>query len=148
MLTQQELLVELLREVNRSLGNHIKDTLAGRKIPAAAVVIMRKIMAEPGITVSELARKTGFAKSNVSGVVEELSRQGWVEKRGDPADHRILRLYLTDSARTLLAAIKADIRKRLGSMLSCISENRAAELVECLQEIHQALKQAGRKERD
>lgn len=145
MPVQQELLIDLLQEVNRGLGEHIREVLAGHKIPVATMVIMRKIKAEPGTTVSELARRTGFAKSNVSNIIDELSRQGWVEKRTDPADHRLLRLHLTDSATDFLSVVKADIRRRISDLVSGISETRANELIEGLREIHEALKAAKKK---
>ncbi|MGB9847163.1 MAG: MarR family winged helix-turn-helix transcriptional regulator [Desulfotomaculales bacterium] len=146
MQTRHELLIELLQEVNRGFREHIRGVLDGYKLPVAAMTVLKMIREEPGITVSELARRTGFAKSNVSNMIDWLGRQGWVEKRTDRADQRILRLYLTDSAAGFLTAIKAEVRRRIGDLVSGIPENRTGELIEGLREVHEALKKAKEKE--
>jgi len=143
---QHELLIDLLQEVNKGLSSYVREVLAGHRIPVATMVVMRKIKEEPGTTVSELARRTGFAKSNVSSIIEDLSRRGLVEKRTDPADHRLLRLHHTEPATGFLSMVKADIRGRIGDLVSGIPETRKAELIEGLREIREALKKAKEKE--
>mgnify|MGYP005834050091 CR=1 FL=1 len=148
MKAQQELLIELLQEVNRGFREHIREVLDGYKLPLAAMTVLKMIREEPGITVSELARRTGFAKSNVSNMIDWLGRQGWVEKRTDRADQRILHLHLTDSAADFLTAVKAEVRRRISDLVSGIPENRTGELIDGLREIHEALKKAKEKEKE
>lgn len=148
MQTRHELLIELLQEVNRGFREHIGEVLAGYKLPVAALTVLKMIREKPGITVSELARRTGFAKSNVSNVIDWLGRQGWVEKRADRTDRRILHLHLTDSAAGFLTAVKAEVRRRIGDLVAGIPENRTGELIEGLREIHEALKKAKEKKRE
>jgi DNA-binding MarR family transcriptional regulator len=54
-----------------------------------------------GITQQELAERLLVTKANVVGLIDRVSAAGWVERRPDPEDRRVNRLYLTDAGRKL-----------------------------------------------
>jgi MarR family transcriptional regulator, organic hydroperoxide resistance regulator len=54
-----------------------------------------------GITQQELAEWLLVTKANVVGLIDRVSAAGWVERRPDPEDRRVNRLYLTDAGRKL-----------------------------------------------
>lgn len=56
-----------------------------------------------GVIVSELARHTEAAKSHVSNVIDQLVERDCVEKRPDPGDQRLQRLYVTRAAQRALS---------------------------------------------
>jgi DNA-binding MarR family transcriptional regulator len=146
MSLQQELLIELLQEVNRGLGEQRRKICAKHKLPVTTMIVVRHIKKEPGITISELARRTGIAKSHISNIIEEFSQRGWVEKRNDPGDQRLLRLFLSTVAMEQVELVRADIKKHISGLVSNISETRKAELIEGLREIKAALEQAKERE--
>ena len=57
-----------------------------------------------GITQQELAERLLVTKANVVGLIDRVSAAGWVERRPDPEDRRVNRLYLTDAGRKLARA--------------------------------------------
>jgi len=134
-----EQLIDLLREVNREMGKYVKEILVAHDIPVASMIIARELKNEPGITISELARRTGMAKSHISNLVRDLEERDWVEKRPDTSDQRILRLYLSHDVSAHLTAVRQDIRAQMGTLVADISDERTRELVAGLEEINQAL---------
>lgn len=130
---KHEVLADLLHEVNRKLMEQMREVVRRHEIPHAFMSIGRVLHREPGITVSELARRTGMAKSHVSKTIDELSRRGWVEKRADPDDQRLLRLYLTQSATDNWNRIRASMRGRLAELATEIPEETTAALIDGLQ---------------
>src|SRR5690606_39702393 len=66
---------------------------------------LRQISAGPGVTLSELARRVGAYKSLITTTVEHLVKEGYVEKRSDPSDQRVVRLHVTEAARSFLASL-------------------------------------------
>lgn len=144
MPSQEELLIDLLHEVSRSLGEQIRKVFAGKKLPITTMIIARQLKKEPGLTVSGLARSTGVAKSHISIVVDELSRRGWVEKRADPADQRLLRLYLTGLAAEQMKLIRVELRQQLSALVAGLPERRREELVAGLSDILAALQGRGK----
>lgn len=147
MSLQQELLIDLLQEVNRGFGEHMRDILAKHKLPILTMIITRQIKSEPGITISDLARRTSIAKSHISNIIEELSRRGLVEKRTDPLDHRILRLFLSNAATNHLGLVREEIKRRISCLVVGLSDTRTKELIEGLREIQAALEQAKTEEK-
>ena len=50
-----------------------------------------------GIMQQELAARMLVTKGNVTGVVDRMEALGWIERRPDPEDRRVNRLYLTEA---------------------------------------------------
>lgn len=147
MSNTNELLIDLLREVNRGLGKYVKDILAEHDLPITMGIVTRQIGSTPGITISELSRRTGIAKSHISKTIHELDERGWVEKREDSTDQRLLRLYLNPIAIKYLEQARQDIRQRINELVADIPEERAIELVVGLTDIKAALEQVHQKEK-
>ena len=144
---RQESLIDLLREVNQSISGHVRNVLIQHGLSFTTMIIIRQIKVEPGITISELARRSNIAKSHISNTIKELGIKGWVETQTDSRDRRILRLYLSKSGTENLEIIGAAIRQRLSNLLSGISEARTAEIIESIRDVQTALKQSQDKER-
>ena len=54
-----------------------------------------------GISQQELARKLLVGRSNMSMLLPQMEKRGLLERRPDPKDKRVLRLYLTEAGREL-----------------------------------------------
>jgi len=93
----------LWRHVNREMRALLHRVGKEYELPLFSFMLLRQIKEEPGITLSELARSVGAAKSHISTTIEQLVREGYVEKRSDPSDQRILRLHVTEAARRYFA---------------------------------------------
>jgi DNA-binding MarR family transcriptional regulator len=143
---EQELLIDLLREVNRDIGEEVRKVMSKYDFSITTMMIVRQIKAEPGITISELARRTGIAKSHISNTIKELSLRGWVEIETDSSDQRRLRINLSQSATEQLKIVRAAIRQHLSSLLSGISELRCAEIIDSIRDIQKALGQTKERE--
>jgi DNA-binding MarR family transcriptional regulator len=63
--------------------------------------VLWPLFEEDGLPISELAARTGLAKSSMTTIVRGLVREGFVRLDRDPSDHRVKRLYLTPRAREL-----------------------------------------------
>ena len=135
-----EQLVELLHDINRSMGKYAHAVLSEYDMPLSLLMISKQIKAEPGITISEMARRTGIAKSHVSNQIRKLEERGWVEKISDVSDQRILRLYLSQPASNEMVLLGGIIRQQMNVLLADIPEQRAEELLVDLTEINQAIK--------
>jgi DNA-binding MarR family transcriptional regulator len=139
MSREAEVLAELLFDVQRGLFERIRLAFREGEVPRAEMMVMLQLQREAGVTLSELARRCGIAKSHISGTVEALHRRGLVEKRADPADQRLLRLYLTEAASQTLQPLYASLRGRLAEVTAAVPEEKQAALVESLQALRDAL---------
>jgi MarR family transcriptional regulator, organic hydroperoxide resistance regulator len=59
------------------------------------------------LTQRELARRCGVAPSTLNHTVDHLARAGWVERRRDASDRRLVRLALTGSGQRHLEQVQS-----------------------------------------
>jgi DNA-binding MarR family transcriptional regulator len=144
---QTEQLVDLMQAVHRQMFEHLKCVWEEHAIPATQMMVMHQISREEGITVSETSRRVGLAKSHVSKTVDELATAGFVEKRPDPHDGRILRLYRTPVAIARFDAMQARMRERISAVVGSLPPEKAEALIEGLSLLSGALEEARAQEK-
>jgi MarR family transcriptional regulator for hemolysin len=69
-----------------------------------------------GLTQNELALRIGIRDSTLVRQLDLLAADGWIERRDDPADRRVKRVFITDKAAPSLAAIydvAAELRREV-----------------------------------
>src|SRR6516164_4574930 len=83
----------------RLLGAFIAGTMQGTGVSPAGIGVMRLLAARDGLKSSEVAERGWWTPGTVTSVVDTLVRDGYVERRREPADRRVVRLHLTDAGR-------------------------------------------------
>ena len=83
----------------RLLGAFIGGTTQGTGISPAGIAVMRLLASRDGLKSSEVAARGWWTPGTVTSVVDTLVRDRYVERRREPADRRVVRLYLTDTGR-------------------------------------------------
>jgi DNA-binding MarR family transcriptional regulator len=53
------------------------------------------VVGHHGISLKDLSREVSLAHSTASGIVDRLEKRGLIERRPDPSDGRISRIYPT-----------------------------------------------------
>ena len=76
---------------------------AGLRLSLAGLGVLRVLMDANGLKSSEVAARGWSSPGTVTTVVNTLVRDGFVERRADPGDRRIVRLYITDQGRAVCA---------------------------------------------
>lgn len=88
-----------------------------------------------GLPICEVARRLGMLKSQMTGVINQLSALGMVTKRRDMRDRRVSRASLTDSGRETLKRFREMVRKNLKFKLSYLSADELAGLSVALRKL-------------
>jgi DNA-binding MarR family transcriptional regulator len=98
----------------------------------------------PGeMTPAELAEKTGVTRATISGLLDGLEKDGLVERRPDPQDRRITRLFLTGAGDQLLQRVRPIYSEWFTSVISPLTEDERKQLVLILQKLQQRLAELG-----
>jgi len=84
--------------------------------------ILQELWIRDGLSQVELAQAVRSSEASASNMLKHLVDDGWVERRRDPHDYRISRVYLAEKGRELrdaieqeCAAIHDEIREDLGA---------------------------------
>jgi DNA-binding MarR family transcriptional regulator len=90
-----------LRKVTKAYREEIADF----GLTHGQFFLIVAIMEEEGLLPSELADKTCQDRPTITGLLDRLERENWIERRPDPEDRRSLRIYLTSRASELKAPV-------------------------------------------
>jgi DNA-binding MarR family transcriptional regulator len=72
---------------------------AGLKVSPAGLGVLRVLLAGDGLKSSDVAARGWSSPGTLTSVVNTLVREGYVERRSDAGDRRVVRLYVTDKGR-------------------------------------------------
>jgi DNA-binding MarR family transcriptional regulator len=136
---REEEIVDLLREVNRSLRERLMEGAAGTKRSLAVLSLLRAVDREPGVSLNELARRTYMPKSLASMQIADLSREGLVHRASDPSDQRLVRLTLTAGGKKELERWRATYRAIATAAIGALRPGEAASLMSGLRALRDAM---------
>ncbi len=81
-----------------------------------------RLKRRPGASQSELADMMEIERAPAGKIVDRLQERGWVERRPDPGDRRINRIFLTDLGERVHAAIWPIAQSTVADALGHLSE--------------------------
>ena len=93
---------------------------------------LRRLKRNPGTSQSELADMMEIEKAPAGKIVDRLEERGWVERRPDPVDRRVNRIFLTELGERVHAAFGPIAQSTLEVGLADLSEGEIAQLTELL----------------
>ncbi|MEB2704030.1 MarR family winged helix-turn-helix transcriptional regulator [Citrobacter koseri] len=69
-------------------------------------LVMLHVYKRPGVSPSDLAQELALRSSNAATALRGLVKKGQVERRADPEDKRVARLYLTPTAEEAIVTVR------------------------------------------
>ena len=109
---------------------------------------MFRLSREPGMKQVELADRLDVEPITAGRIIDRLEEAGLVERRRDPVDRRIWRLYLTDKADPLIERLKVVAEECLAGAFTGIDPEQMAAARAVMQRIREnmsAIESAERK---
>ena len=94
----------LLLSAAKLLGVFAEQTVhaAGLNVSLAGLGVLRVLMAGDGLKSTEVAERAWSSPGTLTTVVNTLVRDGFVERKPDDSDRRVVRLYITDAGRAVI----------------------------------------------
>jgi DNA-binding MarR family transcriptional regulator len=92
-------LLEAIGLLRRHARRRVDRPWSVQEVSGAQAELVRLVRRRPGISVAAAAGELGVAANTVSTLVGSLVSAGLVRRCPDPADRRVVRLQLTDTAR-------------------------------------------------
>jgi DNA-binding MarR family transcriptional regulator len=113
------------------------DALAPLGLGPREFMLMRFVAAADGPSQQALAERLAVPASRMVALVDHLEEEGFVERRPDPEDRRVRRLYLTRKGRGVLeraGKIAIDHETRLCAGINREEREQLIDLLQKLQE--------------
>lgn len=134
----------LVNRLARAMRTLLAQELEEIGLTPSQAALLLALPSEEGLTLSELAGAIDSDRATMSGLVERLERDGWIEVGPNPRDGRSRLVSASEKARRVLprvrtaaAAVSArslasldarerrDVTRLLGRMLSALGEVRS-----------------------
>ncbi|MGN6742129.1 MAG: MarR family winged helix-turn-helix transcriptional regulator [Amnibacterium sp.] len=93
---------------------------------------------------TDLRKRLGVSSATATTITNRLTVAGFIEKPRDPVDGRVRVLRLTPDARLRIDVVVGDTEKRLDDVLSSVSAEEAARIVELVESATRVVEDAGR----
>jgi MarR family transcriptional regulator, organic hydroperoxide resistance regulator len=90
---QAEQMERDLAAIQRVLRRPLETQIAANQVTAPQIALMREVVARPGMSLKQLSRALSLAHSTVSGIVDRVEKRGMIDRRPDPVDGRVSRIF-------------------------------------------------------
>lgn len=133
----------IIHELSRLIATNFDNAMLRHKLTHGQWWAMMHIIEHPGASQSDLASIMQMTRASAGKLLERMEAKGWIERRSDPTDNRVRRIYLTDGAvpvfqlmgregvllfQTLLGTLDSDTETRLLETLQQIRRNAQSSL--------------------
>lgn len=117
-----------LGALSRRITRSYKDSIASIGLTHVQFFMLIALYEEDGLLSSQLADKTALDRSTATGLLDRLERDGWIERKADRADRRIVRIHLTPKALEQRTAIITTYEEINGHFLKKYSDEEWQQL--------------------
>ena len=100
--------------------------------------LLAALWEQDGRTPGEIAAAMNVTTPAVTKLATRMAEAGLMERRPDPHDHRLVRLWLTDAGRALREPIEAERQHLEDQLTATLTKTERATLVKALTKIHEA----------
>lgn len=92
---QAEQIERDLSRIRQALRKPLEAEFSKGELTVPQKAVMQVVVRNNGINLRDLSREVSLAHSTVSGIVDRLEKRGMIERRSDPEDGRLARVYPT-----------------------------------------------------
>ncbi|HTY94518.1 MAG TPA: MarR family transcriptional regulator [Steroidobacteraceae bacterium] len=117
----------LWRDFNRTVGTGV--------VRPGLFSMMVLVDENPGIAQIELATQLDIDKATIVGLIRQLQRQGWLDRRQSTTDRRRQDLYLTTPGRQQLAILRREMLEHEQRFLNLFSREELTDFFNFLRRI-------------
>jgi DNA-binding MarR family transcriptional regulator len=140
-----ERLGHLLNKVCGLRHQRMHDLLDDLGLYRGQPSMLAALWVQDGMTHSELAEQLGKSPATITKTVKRMEKAGFVERRPDPRDERLSRVYLTGAGRDIQSAVEDVWRAFEEQAFAGLGEEELAVLRGLLLRICQNIKCGPRK---
>lgn len=91
-----------LVRAEKAVVRELTRSLAPLDLKIAQLDVLMNLYRHPGMSQHDLARKLLVGRSNITMLLPQLERQGFLRREGDAKDKRVMRLFLTQVGEIVL----------------------------------------------
>jgi DNA-binding MarR family transcriptional regulator len=99
----------IVRKAAQQVARRARDRLEAHGVTPTQYAVLKVLSDADGQTGAELGARLGIDSATTTGVADRLAANGLLERRPDPQDRRLQRLFLTAEARARQPALDREM---------------------------------------
>ncbi len=127
-------ITEQLRQLQLTMQRAAFRSVQARSSYRGQGRVLSILMEQPEITRKELGEKVDISRQALTELLQKMEKKGYIIRRPDPRDRRILLIRLTQAGRTA-AEESSQGMQELSRLLECLDEEKLVLFSECLDSI-------------
>ena len=136
--------LELVRWIGWAQRKAAEDWVRARELSFEQSFVLGYLVRQPGAIQRELAEITRTSAASVSSLLQGLERRGLVERRSEPGNERVKRVFATPAGAELIAGFDVAMAAADETILAPLDEAERATLQALLRKITAELPQPTR----
>lgn len=140
-------LLYMMHELSRLISVYFDHAMQEYGITRSQWWTLMHVAEHEGKSQSELARIMQMGRASAGKLIEKLEEKGWIERRADPNDSRVLQLFLKPDGQPILEAMRKEGENQFRDLLSEISQEEEQALLKGLRKIKASAEAATQRQR-
>ena len=128
-------LLYMMHELSRLISTHVDRAMADQRLTHAQWWALMHIFQREGATQTELAGIMQMGRPAAGKLLERLEAKNWIERRPDPDDSRLRRVYLRKEVVPIFELMTTEGNQLFRDFLIGISAAEEAQLIAGLRKI-------------
>lgn len=122
----------VIHDVARMMRWQFDRRASNLKLTRSQWSVLAHLLRTDGIQQKDLAEQMDITAITLTGLLDRMEREGWVERRADPDDRRAKRIYLTEKVAPVTKELRSLAREVRKSALQGLSEAEQQQLMSLL----------------
>jgi DNA-binding MarR family transcriptional regulator len=132
-------LLYVVKQVELAVKARLDELVKPAGITGLQYTALTVLRRRDGLTSAQLARNSFVTPQSMADMVTALQRRGLIVRRRDPDNRRVLLLSLTDTGRSLLAGLDAEVEALGDRMVAGLTQRQRQDLADYLERCRAAL---------
>lgn len=127
---------QLLSQVCRMTGHHLRGHMERIGLHRGQGFAMLHIWHKNGMPQRDLARCMHISPASVTNMLQRMERDGWIERKRDESDQRLVRVFASDKAMEMRVEATKVFREIEDELNSVYTPEEQATLRQLLMKLH------------
>jgi DNA-binding MarR family transcriptional regulator len=134
-------LLALFTQAAKLLREATDETMSRHGVRVGQHIVLSVLWERDGLSPGEIARQLGTSTPTIVNTATRMEEAGLIVREPDPADARLVRLYLTEHGRSVRAPVRAARAALERDVTATLSANELSSLESALAKIVARLEQ-------
>ena len=127
-----EELLYMMHELSRLISVHFDRAMARHQLTHSQWWALMHIFEQEGLTQIRLAEIMQLGRASAGSLLERLEAKGWIERRPDPSDNRVRRVFLCDAAVPVFELMNEEGQRVFKTWLKGVAPDKEQEALKVL----------------